>query len=243
MKSFFNAFKLNIGSNLAQLGLVYLFFPICALLIGWISGAGTGNAVPAGFLSAWIGKIPLCELWIDMIYQYGGGLTASDVASSTVLIILKALPEAFLVSVCVHVCMQAADLIGVKGFHIFSSFIGVFIATVIISLIGKSNNMLAEILMEIGVIIVMLIGMKIMFKSVFHGAGILSGKRILFLVIDGLYAVITTAYVSGLLMAGCGMYSSVGQAIGRILVLAGVMTITAVIAWLMKGAEKMEDPV
>lgn len=26
MKSFFNAFKLNIGSNLAQLGLVYLFF-------------------------------------------------------------------------------------------------------------------------------------------------------------------------------------------------------------------------
>lgn len=231
----------NTISNVAQIVLIVLMLPFVAVIIGWISGVGNGGSNMSGILNSLIGNIPLCELWMDILYQYNGGLTAADVASSTVLIIIKALPEALISALCVHVCSETSRKIEARGLPIFSTFIGIFIATIITSLSGLSNNIKMEVLIDLGAVIVMLIGIKIMFKSIFNGSNIFSGKKILLFIIDGLFAVITTAYISGLLMATAGSYTTVEQAVGRIVVLTGVEILSAVIVWAIGRAAKADD--
>lgn len=242
----FRGFR-NTISNVAQIILVVILLPFVAIVIRMISGVGAGGANMTGMLSSLIGNIPLCEVWMDVLYQYAGGLTAADVATSTVLVILKALPEALISAICVHTCVRIEKVLKTMsvpdqrkhyGLPIFSTFVGIVIATVITSLTGLTHSVTSEILMDFGAIIIMLIGFKILFRTVFRGRGIFEGKKILLFIIDGLFAVITTAYISGLLLAAKGAYASTGQAIGIIFVLTGIEIIAAVVVcWISKAVD------
>lgn len=218
----------NTISNIAQIVLVVLLLPFVAILFGVISGTDAGAASTVGLINSLIGKIPLCEIWLDVLYQYSGGLSAEDILSSSVLVILKALPEALISAACVYLCIQISKKLMARGLPIFATFVGIVIASVITGLTGLSNNMTTEIIADFGVSIIILIGLKIMAKSLFKGLKVLSGKKILLFVIDGLFAVITTAYISGLIMAAAGIYSSVGQAIGRVVILTGIEIAVAI---------------
>lgn len=234
----FRGFR-NAISNVAQIVLVVILLPFIAIIIGLISGTGSGAGNMSGMISSLIGKIPLCDMWVDILHQYTGGLTASDVASSTMLVIVKAFPEALISAICVYFCVQIGKKIGARGLPIFTTFAGIVIATIITSLTGLGSNLTTEILIDFGVVIIMIIGMKIMFSGTFGGTRIMTGKKVLLLIIDGLLAVITTAYVSVLLLAASGVYANIGQAIGRIYLLTGIEIIAVLIVW---GVNEAVDP-
>lgn len=229
----------NTISNVVQIGLMVILFPFVAIIIGWIPGSSGGAGNLSGMISSLIGEIPLCDMWVDILHQYTGGLTASDVASSTILVIVKAFPEALISAICVYFCVQIGKKIGARGLPIFTTFAGIVIATIITSLTGLSNNLMLEIFIDLGVVILMIIGIKIMFRSVFGGMQIMTGKRVLLLIVDGFLAVITTAYVSVLLLAASGAYANIGQTIGRVYLLTGIEIIAALIVW---GINEAVDP-
>lgn len=214
----------NTISNIAQILLVVLLFPCVAILLGVISSSDSSTM---GVLVSLIGKIPLCEIWLDILYQYSGSLSAEAVLSSTLLVILKALPEALISAVCVYVSVQLSRKLKSRGIPIFATFIGIFIASIITTLTGLSGNVTTEIIADFGVLIIMIIGLKIIAKSVFSGIRILSIKKVLLFIVDGLFAVITTAYISGLIMAATGVYVSIAQAIGRVFILTGIEIVVA----------------
>ena len=152
-----------------------------------------------------------------------------DVLSSTAMVIVKALPEALISAICVYAAVQISQKLKAIGLPIFSAFVGISVATIITSLTGLSGNMLMEIIIDFGVVIIMFIGLKIMFKSVLGGIKAFSAKKILLFFIDGLFGVVTTAYISGLILAAAGAYSTVNQSLSRILMLTGIEIIAAVV--------------
>ena len=229
----------NTISNVSQIVLIAILFPFVAIIIALISGTGGGFGNASGLISSLIGSIPLCDLWVDILYQFSGGLTASDVASSTVLVIVKAFPEALISSICVYICVQIGKKVGARGLPIITTFAGIVVATIIISLTGLSNNLTTELLIDFGVIIIMIIGIKIMFRSAFSGLKIMTGKKVLLLIIDGLLAVITTAYISVLLLAASGAYATIGQVVGHVFLLTGIEIIAVLIVW---GINEAVDP-
>ena len=81
-------------SNIAQIVLIVILMPFIAILLGAVFGTDAGGKGIADVLVSLAGKIPLCDVWLDIYYQHSGGLSAQDVMSSTVFVILKALPEA-----------------------------------------------------------------------------------------------------------------------------------------------------
>lgn len=225
--SFFRGVR-NTISNISQIAIVVVLLPFIAIILGVIAGPHNGVIGSAGVLSSLIGSIPLCEIWVDLIYQFSGGLSAEEVLSSTVIVILKAFPETIITAICVYICVTASKKLKAVGLPIFATFVGIVIATIITTLTGISGNTTTEILVDFGVIIVLIISLKIMFTRIFHGMKGISGKKILLFVIDGLFAVITTAYISGLLIAAQGGYKSVGEAIGKVYILTGIELLTAV---------------
>ncbi|MCM1365431.1 MAG: hypothetical protein NC122_09765 [Faecalibacterium sp.] len=233
---FFKGFR-NTMSNVAQIVLIVILFPFVAIVLGSISGTSS----IAGVLISLIGKVPLCDVWVDVLYQYSGGLTAEDVVSSTVLVILKAFPEALIAAICVYICITISKKLKSRGLPIFATFVGIVASSVITSLTGLSGNVTAEIFTDFGVLIIMFIGLKIMFKSVFNSISIFSFKKIMLFIIDGLVAVITTAYISGLIMTAAGYYTSVSSAIGRLTVLAVIELVAALIAGFVGDAAE-KDP-
>lgn len=227
---------------IVQIIIVVLLLPFAAILFGVVFNSG-GSANNAGFLYSLIGKIPLCDIWVDMLYQYSGGLDVSDVASSAFMVVLKAFPETLISVICCYACERILNRGNSRGLPILAAFGGVTIATLITNLTGSSGNMLAEILMDFGVVIILIIGIKIMFNSVFNGARIMNIKKILVFIIDGLFAVITTGYISGLLMAVNGLFSSVGEIIGKISALTAIEIIAAGIVWLIGNAAEKDGTI
>ena len=222
----FKSFRTTI-SNVAQIILVVLLLPAVAIIIGSVSGANTAGNI-SGLLSSLVGNIPLCDIWVDILYQYQGELAVEDVLSSTLLVILKALPEALISALCVYAAVQVSEKLKSRGLPIFATFIGIAIASIITSLTGLSGSMTTEIIIDFVVVIIMFIGLRFMLKSIFRKMNVFSLKKILLFFIDGLLAVITTAYISGLIMEASGVYSSTGEAIRRTMILTGIEIITAV---------------
>lgn len=237
----FKGFRTTI-SNVAQIILVVLFLPAVSIIIGSVSGANTSGNI-SGFLSSLVGNIPLCDIWVDILYQYKGGLEVEDVLSSTLLVVLKALPEALISALCVYAAVQVSEKLKSRGLPIFATFIGIAIASIITSLTGLSGSLTTEVIIDFGIVIVMFIGLRFMLKSVFRRMNVFSFKKILMFFIDGLFAVITTAYISGLIMAASGVYSSAGEAVGRTMILTGVEIVAAVIAAIVNYSADKDETV
>lgn len=220
--SFFRGIR-NTISNIAQVLLVVILLPGVSLVLGAVGGKSSQT----GFFNSLFGKIPLCDIWLDMLYQHKGGLSAESVLSSAAVVILKAFPEAIISAICVYVCIQISKKLNARGLPIFATFIGIAIASVLTTLTGLTGNVNTEIISDFGVLLIMVIGLRIMMKSAFKGMKVFSFKKVLLFIIDGLFAVITTAYISGLLISASGADSSTREAIGRVLVLTGIEIVVA----------------
>ena len=240
--NFFKGIR-NTVSNVAQIILIVILLPFIAILLRFISGNQGGAIGTAEIIASLIEKIPLCDIWVDILNQLNGGLSAEAAMTSSIAVILKAFPEAIITSVCVYLCVMVLKKLKATGLPIFATFVGIVIATLITSLTGISGNINAEILADFGVIIIMLIGLRIMFSSVFREMKASTVEKILLVVMYGLFAVITTAYISELLMATQASHSTIGETVGRVYFLTGIELLAAVVLGIIGNLSERDNSI
>ncbi len=49
-----------------------------------------------GMLSDLAGQIPVCDVWIDLLSKYYGGISVSELFSSAFTVVYRALPESLI---------------------------------------------------------------------------------------------------------------------------------------------------
>ncbi len=233
----FSSFFIAYRYNYIQILVVVILLPFVAIILG-ISPA----ADVTGMLSDLAGQIPVCDVWIDLLSKYYGGISVSELFSSAFTVVYRALPESLILSLCVHFCILVSKKLNMRGLPIFATFIGIVIASIVKSLIGLTKNYTYETILDIGTVVLLVVGIGLLSKSLFKGLKVLSLKQVLLFFVNGLFSVLTTAYISGLLLAAQGAYPTVGKAVGVVLILTGIELIVAIgVSWINVLAKKDPD--
>jgi hypothetical protein len=219
-------------TNLAQLLLLFVLFPIFSLICEAIAPNSSING-----LIAFLGRIDLCDTIADILTQYVSGITSGDVAQITIWVFLKEFPAAIIYGLIVHLCICIFDFIwdpiklkerSFKPLPILPGFIGIFLSSIITSLIGLTGNAFTAFLMEIGVIIITIFGIRLMFSAL-SMKKIFSLKKVLNWIIDGLYAVILSTYIATLMIIIEGQFADSKTAFGWCMIMAGITTLASII--------------
>lgn len=234
---FISGISKNLQRNIAQILLVVLIFPLFSLLMS-LFFKGDANANALDFLFNLISEIDIFSLMAGLLSQVASGFSAVELTEISLLVVLKAFPEAVLFSLCVHFFVQLFPLtawadLKVKPLPIFPAFLGIISATIIKSLIELFKNTIITIVAELGVIVIMIIAIRMMFRRK-HKVIIYSAPKILLFVIDAIYAVIISIYISSLLVLLTHQFDSIGQAVLFIAPSILLTIVAAVIVWLIK---------
>ena len=232
----------DIISNVAQIILIVILLPFIAI----ICAAVLGNNAPSAFvdfLLALVGKIPLCDIWVDVLANISSGMTQSDYIDSMGLVILKGGLEAVLMAACVHATNQFfSKILEQHGLPIFSTMLGVALSSVLLTFSGVFKN----VLMELGVILIMAIGIIIMFKAVFyvHEKGkrdretIFGFNKIFFLIIDRAMGIITSSYVAVVVVMMLGRYKSFSAGMGTLVLVSLILLVTSILRMILSLWDK-----
>ena len=225
----------NIISNIAQIILIVILLPFLAILCSVVLGKDA-PATFVDFLVSLIGQIPVCDIWVDILYQSSSGLTQSDFIEAIPIALLRSVPETLLLTVSVHASNQFfRSILKQRGLPIFSTMLGIVLSTIITSAARISESLI----MELGVIVITSIGIMLALKAAFgiRGHSIFGAKRVILIIMDALLAVIACAYVSVLILAAAGHYSSPGKAIGSIVIVTGCVILAAILRYIASFGE------
>ena len=235
----------DIISNVAQVILIVILLPFIAI----ICKAVLGNNAPSGFvgfLLALVGKIPLCDIWVDILPNVSSGMTQADYIDSMAFVILRGGLEAVLLGVCVHATNQFfSKILEQRGLPIFSTMLGVALSSVLLTFSGVFQN----VLMELGVILIMAIGIIIMFKAVFYvhekdkgdRETIFGFNRIFFLIIDGAMGIITSSYVAVVVVMMLGKYKSFGAGMRTLVLVSIILLVTSILRMILSQWDEKFD--
>lgn len=225
--------------NIAQGLLVFFLLPFFAFICEAFSPDSTISGI-IGFL----GQVPLCATLADILSQYSAGINQSDVLNITIWTFLKEFPSAIIAAISIHFCISLFNIIWAgypkyaKPWPILPAFLGIFLFTIITNIIGLTGSDLISFLIELGLVVIMLIGMKVMFTTRMKGS-IFSIKKILLWVIEGMYAVIISAYVAALMLVLRG--ATPGNPFGFIALMAGVALIASVLVFFTRLAVDKDE--
>ncbi len=227
-------------NNLAQLLLMVIVIPIIIVACYILEPGKNGSAFYDIFVNIF-SFVPIVDVAVDVLSQFISGMSASEYIDITFSLILRKFPEAVLLTMIVHFCNECYGFLWrrIKPLPIISTFIGVIITAVVVKAFGLVGNNLVAFFMEIGTIIIMIIGMKILFKS-FTGEKIFSLFKILLLVVDGLFAVIITTYFASCYMAGTGRFDSIIKLFGFLFIQTLVACGAALIVMFVRIAAEGE---
>ena len=232
----------DIISNVAQIILIVILLPFIAI----ICAAVLGNNAPSAFvdfLLALVGKIPVCDIWVDVLANISSGMTQSNYIDLMGYVILKEGLEALLLGVCVHATNQFfSKILEQHGLPIFSTMLGVALSSVLLTFSGVFKN----VLMELGVILIMAIGIIIMFKAVFyvHEKGkrdretIFGFSRIFILLIDGAMGIIISSYVAVVVVMMLGRYKSFSAGMGTLVLVSLILLVTSILRMILSLWDK-----
>ena len=200
MKKYFGN-SVSIKVNVAQLLLLWILFPVAYGILYIIKPDST--SATDGLIWDFVGGIELLEVAIAIIKERVL-FDTSSIADITAAVLLKAFPDAVLVGVVAHFVNQVWDIWmskikNVEAMTILPTFVGIALSSFVVTALSHLGDIISMIT-EFGVIIIMLIGFKIMFRGRFSSK-IFSFKKILVLFIDGLYAVILVCFVASMMVA------------------------------------------
>ena len=235
--------------NIAQLILVVILLPFIAIIFSAFSGnpaSGLGT-----FLMSIISQMPMGEMLFDLLSTLVSGFTAADAINVSITVLVSALPEAIISAIFVSACIAVTDILwrpwkftdDNKPLPILAAFVGIILSTVFIAVLNIPDSALVTLLSELLLIVILIIGIKFLFKSIFPGTKIFLVKKILYLIIDGLYAIIMTSYVAALTVVATGGCSGIGEAGKYIAGVTGVTVVASVIVWFIHKFDKAADVV
>lgn len=232
-----------IGS-IAQLLLIVIIFPIVlqifSFFINFENLADKANSV----VFSLIGSIPCFNTWVSMIIKYTQNINSEKIDvlaklySNNSLItsqvgILKTFFQAILAALCVKLTKSIHKIISINGANILSVFLGVLLSTILNYFLAKNNSVLGVLIWYGGLIIIMLVGMLFMFKSIFASLRTRRSAFLLDLIIGGISAVITSCYLTVMIFAVNGVYSSFDTILYNCLIMTIVEIINLVIGYIL----------
>ena len=232
----------DIISNVAQVILIVILLPFMAIICAAVMGNNAPSAF-VDFLLALVGKIPVCDIWVDVLANISSGMTQSNYIDLMGYVILKEGLEALLLGVCVHATNQFfSKILEQHGLPIFSTMLGVALSSVLLTFSGVFKN----VLMELGVILIMAIGIIIMFKAVFyvHEKGkrdretIFGFSRIFILLIDGAMGIIISSYVAVVVVMMLGRYKSFSAGMGTLVLVSLILLVTSILRMILSLWDK-----
>lgn len=204
--------------NIAQIVIVVILIPFLAIICFALSPQNSSSAF-GSFAVSLIGEIPLCSLLCTLISQYIGSFSAVAVADITLLVILRAFPEALLVSISVNIFnslfskewgITGSDNKKVlKPLPILPSFLGIAAATLLVQIFDLTQNNFIVLVSEIVTLAIIIFAIKLMFSGRY--SGFLSGRKIVEFIIGGVYAILLSIYIAVLLLTVSGAVGNVWQ--------------------------------
>ena len=225
----------NIRSSIAQIVLIFILLPFLAIIFSAVFRDHAPSAF-LGFMFDLIGQIPVCDIWVDILYKSGTGLTQTEFIEMIPEAMIRAIPETMLLTACVHGTNQFyGSVLKQRGLPIFSTFSGIILATFLASGAGLIKNLIAEL----GVIVIMSIGIMLMFKALLGRKGykFFVIRKLLDIFLDGVLAVIACGYVGMLLIVFLGYYSNPGEALGGFLITTGITMLAVIVRYLASIGE------
>lgn len=190
--------------NLAQVLLV----GIILLVFGSLGAVFFPTETITGLIN-YLGQLPFCNTIADILSQFTDAMRADDIAGVTVWTFFREFPAAIISGICIHFCTSIFNRMwaplrrkdeSFKPLPIFPGFLGLFLSSiVIISVRALAKSDLLVFGIEIGIILLMVFGIKVMITGRW-GSNPFSLKRILLFIIEGLYAVVLSANVAGLIV-------------------------------------------
>ena len=230
-------------TNIAQCLLLFLIFPIFIMICEALSPtSGVSSMI------TFLGQMPLCDTLADILSQYTSGISSTDVAEISVWVMLKEFPAAIIVGISVDFFINVFEMNwaplrkkekSFKPLPILPGFLGVFAAAIVINLIGLTGNGFATFAIELCVIGLMLFGIRLMVSSV-GLTNFVSLKSILIWIIEGLYAVIVSAYVAVAVIIMRGDIPSFGDSIKTLLLMAVVTLVASAVVFIVRLGKNAE---
>ena len=209
---------------------------ICSIFSSAIAGSAS-----LGLLLSMFSDVPVCGVAFDLISQYVTFGAEVKITEISTLLFLKAFPETIMVSVLVHFFVQLFqrdhgvfdnDSLSepiVAPLPILPTFLGLVAATILVGLLNLFGNAMITFIAELFLVAIIIFGIKLMFGKR-YGSGIFSLKKILTLIIDGLYAVIFSTYVAAMVVVGSGSFQRFKEAfVFEISMIGAVLVATALL--------------
>ena len=226
-------------TNLAQILLLFVLFPLFALICETIMPTSSITN-----LISFLGQVPMCDVLADLLSQVSSSFNSGDVAEITLWVFFKEFPTAMIAGLSVHLCTGIFDFIwspltsrsrSFRPLPILPGFLGIFLAAIVTGLIELNGSDMITFISEIGVIIVMLIGIKLLFSSL-KVTRVISVTKALGWIIDGLYAVILAAYVATMMLIIKGILVDTVKAITMCVIMAVITIVASAIVYFVKAA-------
>lgn len=244
----FRGFTRNLRSNIAQIAICFVLFPT-VMTICYIFSSSTAGSESLSKLLSMFSDVPVCGVAFDLLSQYVAVGAEVKISEISVLLFLKAFPETIMVSVLVHFFVQlfqrdynsinttsTGNQI-VAPLPILPTFLGLVVSTVLVGLLNLSGNAMITFIAELFLIAIIIFGIKLMFGKKFTN-GIFSLKKILTLIIDGLYAVIFSTYVASMVVVGSGTIQRFKEAFAFEMTMIGaVLVATALFHYIRKACK------
>lgn len=245
----FRNFGKNLKSNIAQIAIFFLLFPF-AMIICYVFSSAMAGSASLGLLLSMFEDVPVCGVAFNLISQYVTFGAEVKLAEISVLLFLKAFPETIMVSVLVHLFVQlfqrdhsSAGGLGsepiVTPLPVLPTFLGLLTSTILVGLLNLFGNAIITLIAELFLIAIIIFGIKLMFKSRFN-SNIFGLKKILTLIIDGLYAVIFSTYVAAMVVVGSGTFQRFKEAfVFEITMLGAVLAATALFHFVRRACKSL----
>lgn len=225
--------------NLAQILLLFLIIPVFVMICEALSPFSSASG-----LISFLSQGPLFEPIADILSQYVSGITTGDIAQLTLWVFFKELPAAMIAGVSVHFCIAVFDFIwqplkltykkSFKPLPILPGFLGIFLSTIITNVIGLTGSALVSFIIEFGVVIIMIFGIRLMFSALKLPKNFFSLFNFLEWIIDGIFAVILSIYVVSAVFIMRGGFGDVWKDLSHILLMSLITMIAAVVVSLVK---------
>lgn len=223
-------FTRAVISNIAQVVLLVIVAPFLAVIVRLIAPQ---SASDLAFQLA--DYIPFFEMWVSLLKD----LFQVNISSlNPVFNILADLCKAIIIALVVKFACFVHITAELRGLPILATVLGTVVAMLLTSVIAASFGGIVTMVMYLGVIVIMLIGMKIALSSVFSSLHTSMSSAIYGAVFSGICAVCSTGYVTIMALILSGRITNPGLAV------AGILLATALeilVALLMYVEAKIRD--
>lgn len=220
----------DLISNVAQILLLWIVCPLVVMVIHLFSPAAADKLV-----LEILDKIPFVGMWLSIL----GNILQTNVSISYPLLdIISDLFKTIIIAIAIRFTTFTHTACGFSGAPILATVVGTVAGMILTTVIANLLGGILSLITYVGVIVVLLIGMKLALSSVFSSLRTPMHFISFYAVFDGICAVGCSGYVVILALTFGGYIQDIGLIITSSL---AATLLVFVLSVLMKIKSNLED--